>query len=73
MTSLSIWSRDLSHIFAAVPRVAYKCFIADAVIMNSMVQLQRKKDKGGESTGRTNRRTQEGGGDPKFVRNAVHS
>ena len=38
--------------FTAVLRVAGKRFIADAVIMGSMVQSQRK-EKGGEKEGRT--------------------
>ena len=38
--------------FTAVLRVAVKRFTADAVIMVSMVQLQRKKEKGGKKEGR---------------------
>ena len=38
--------------FTAVLRVAEKFFTADAVIMDSMVQLQRKKEKGGKRRGR---------------------
>ena len=55
----------LNIFFTAAVRVAEKRFTADAVIMDSMVQLQRKKEKGGkrrgghgpeESTGRGRRR-----------------
>jgi len=38
--------------FTAVLRVAEKRFTADAVIMDSMVQLLRKKEKGGKMEGR---------------------
>ena len=38
----------LNVFLTAVLRVAEKRFTADAVIMDSMVQLQRKKEKGGE-------------------------
>ena len=39
--------------FTALLRMAEKRFTADAVIMDSMVQLQRKKEKRGEKKGRT--------------------
>ena len=42
----------IQHFFTAVLRVAEKRFTADAVIMDSMVQLQRKKEKGGKRRGR---------------------
>ena len=38
--------------FKAVPHVAEKRFTADAVIMNSMVQLLRKQEKEGKKEGR---------------------
>ena len=38
--------------FTAVLRVAEKRFTADAVIMGSMVQIQRQKEKGGKKEGR---------------------
>ena len=58
--------------FTAVLRVGEKRFIADAVIMDSMVQLQRK-ERGGErrGTGRKSRRTEEGGGGPDVVGSAL--
>ena len=60
--------------FTVVLRVAEKRFTADAVIMESMVKLLRKKErgeKGGEGTGRKSRRIEEGGGGPDDVGNAV--
>ena len=39
-------------LLTAVLRVAEERFTADAVVMGSVVQLQRKKDKGGEKKGR---------------------
>ena len=48
-----VWSRhSVEHIFTAVVRVAERRFTADAVIMGSMVQLQRKKEKGEKKRGR---------------------
>ena len=64
----------LNIFFTAVLCVAEKCFAADAVIMESIVQHLRKKEKGkkeGEGTGRESRRTEEGGGGPDIVGNAA--
>ena len=55
--------------FTAVLRVAEERFTTDAVIMDSMVQLQRK-EKGGKKEGRTRAGRddgQKGGGGPDIV------
>ena len=62
-------------VFTAVLRVAEKRFLANAVITDNMVQVQRKKEngekKGISRTGKVDGRGGEGGGDAKIVGNAV--
>ena len=42
----------VQHFFTAVLRVVEKRFTADAIIMDSMVQLLRMKEKGGKKEAR---------------------
>ena len=62
--------------FTAVLRVAEKHFIADAAIMDRMVQLQRKKEKGEKKRGKARATRADGGGggggggDPYVERNS---
>ena len=66
--------RVFNIFFTAVLRVAEKRFTADAVIMDSMVQLRRKekgREKERKGTDWKSRRTEEGGSNPDAVGNAV--
>ena len=65
-----------SMFFAGVPRVAKKLLLADAFIMDNMMQLQRRKDKGDKmGTSRTGNVEEGGvdggGGGAEVVRYAV--
>ena len=55
-----------SMFFAGVPRVAKKLLLADAFIMDNMMQLQRRKDKGDKMgtsrTGKVEEGEVDGGG-----------
>ena len=54
MSSARVCARAtaVQRFFTVVLHVAEKSFTADAVIMDSMVQLLRKREKGGRKKGR---------------------